>query len=277
MLQNQGGFYGRPLTEDELRRHAPSVFALTAHESRSDRFRPIPTIEIIRGLRKEGFEVFNALQRPCRDLGRKDYTKHYLRLRKTDAVKQVGDTFFEIGLTNGNDGTSLYDLFAALFRATCMNGMCVNEATIGAVKVRHTGDVMSKVIEGTYSVLQSADQVLDAPQRWGRIQLAPPQRQAYAEAAHQLRFADNEGNVTTPITPVQLLAPRRPQDNGTDLWHTFNVVQENLLKGGIQGEGYDANQRHIRRTTRAIKGIDQDVKLNRALWTLTNKMAELAA
>ena len=28
-------------------------------------------------------------------------------------------------------------------------------------------------------------------------------------------------------------------------------------------------------TTREVKGIDQDVKLNRALWTLANKMAEL--
>ncbi|WP_210185408.1 hypothetical protein [Rhizobium sp. NFR03] len=26
---------------------------------------------------------------------------------------------------------------------------------------------------------------------------------------------------------------------------------------------------------REVKGIDQDVKLNRALWTLTQKMAEL--
>jgi hypothetical protein len=40
---------GRALTETEMRRIAPSIFAVTAHESRSERFKPIPTIEVLRG------------------------------------------------------------------------------------------------------------------------------------------------------------------------------------------------------------------------------------
>ena len=46
---------GRSMTETELRRAAPSIFAMSAHESRSERFIPIPTIEILRGLIAEGF------------------------------------------------------------------------------------------------------------------------------------------------------------------------------------------------------------------------------
>src|SRR6187431_2753685 len=53
---------GRALTESELFKLAPSVFATTAHESRSERFAPIPTIEIVRGLAKEGFGVVGAKQ-----------------------------------------------------------------------------------------------------------------------------------------------------------------------------------------------------------------------
>jgi len=48
-----------------------------------------------------------------------------------------------------------------------------------------------------------------------------------------LRFADSEGKITTPITPAQLLAPRRYADEGKDLWHTFNRVQENVIAGGL--------------------------------------------
>jgi len=32
---------GRALNEDEMRKAAPSIFALSAHESRSERFQPI--------------------------------------------------------------------------------------------------------------------------------------------------------------------------------------------------------------------------------------------
>jgi hypothetical protein len=50
----------RALTEDQLFSVAPSIFQTEAHESRSLRFRPIPTIEIVRGLAKEGFLPFKA-------------------------------------------------------------------------------------------------------------------------------------------------------------------------------------------------------------------------
>src|SRR5262245_3755318 len=121
---NAGGFHGQPLTEDRLQAIVPSVFATTAYHERSERFRPIPTIEVLRGLRKEGFEVFSATQQLCREIDRKPFAKHLLRIRKVDSVQQVGDTFFEMLLKNANDGTSVYDLFAGLFKVKCMNGMC---------------------------------------------------------------------------------------------------------------------------------------------------------
>ena len=72
-----------------------------------------------------------------------------------------------------------------------------------------------------------------------------------------------------------MLAPRRRADVSNDLWMTYNVVQENAVRGGLRGFTRDGNGRPRRVQTREVKGIDQDVKLNRALWTLTQKMAEL--
>ncbi|MOA64019.1 hypothetical protein D3C78_1899380 [compost metagenome] len=45
-------------------------------------------------------------------------------------------------------------------------------------------------------------------------------------------------------------------------------MQENFLKGGLSGR--TAQGRHTR--TRAISGIDGDVKLNRALWVMAENM-----
>lgn len=45
----------RPLTDDELMQFVPSVFSGDKHESRSERYTYIPTINIINKLRDEGF------------------------------------------------------------------------------------------------------------------------------------------------------------------------------------------------------------------------------
>lgn len=270
---------GRALTEDELRQLAPSVFAVTAHESRSERFAPIPTIEVVRGLAKEGFSVVAAKQSVARMDDRRDFTKHMLRIRRMDDVKKysVGDTVFEIVLKNANDGTSAYDMMAGLWRIACLNSLVSQTSTLDSLKVRHSGDVQAKVIEGTYTVLKHAEAALAAPADWGIVKLAAEERQAMAEAAHVLRFGDAEGNVKTAIKPFQLLEARRSDDRGTDLWTTFNVLQENVIRGGIHGVTRDANNRRRRMTTRAVNGIDQDVKLNKALWILSERMKELKA
>jgi hypothetical protein len=269
---------GRALTEDELRKLAPSIFATTAHASRSDRFAPIPTIEVLRGLAKEGFFPVGAKQSVARMDDRRDYTKHLIRLRRFDdnaAKYAVGDTVCEMLLKNANDGSSAYDLMAGLFRIACLNSMVAQIGTLESVKVRHSGDVQHKVIEGTYTVLKEAQKALVAPAEWSGLLLDSGERMALAAAARVLRFGDADGNVDTPITADQIIQPRRTADTSPDLWTVFNVAQENVIRGGLRGVARDANNRPRRMRTRPVNGIDQDVKLNRALFVLASEMAKL--
>ncbi|WP_025591847.1 DUF932 domain-containing protein [Agrobacterium tumefaciens] len=268
---------GYALAEDQLRKLAPSIFATSAHESRSERFKPIPTIEILRGLEKEGFVVVGAKQSSSRIEGKADFTKHLIRLRRIDdgKVYSVGDTVCEILLKNANDGTSAYELMAGLFRVRCLNSLVTQTGTIEEIKVRHSGDVQAKVIDGTYSVLKAAEDALVAPQDWSSMRLSREEKQVLAQGAHVLRFGDAEGETKTPIKPDQLLTHRRSGDLGDDLWTTWNVVQENSIKGGIRALGRDDLGRRRRVTSRAVTGIDQDIKLNKALWLIGAEMAKL--
>jgi len=59
------------------------------------------------------------------------------------------------------------------------------------------------------------------------------------------------------------------------VWQTFNVIQENLIRGGLSGRRQTSDGRIRRSQTRAINGIDQNVGLNRALWTLAEGMQRL--
>lgn len=132
---------GRALTEDEMLKVAPSIFAVTAHESRSDRFKPIPTIELLRALTKEGFVPVGAKQSRTRIEGKAEFTKHLIRLCRIDDGKSysVGDNVCEILLKNANDGTSAYELMAGLFRIRCLNSLVAQVGTLEAIKVRHSG------------------------------------------------------------------------------------------------------------------------------------------
>jgi len=145
----------RALSQDEMRRAAPSIFAARPHASRSERFRVIPTIEVLRGLEREGFFAVGARQSASRDASKTDYTRHMIRLRRLDNARQyrVGDTVCEIILKNANDGTTAYELMAGLFRIRCLNSLMAQITTVESIKVRHSGDALQKVVDGTYRVL----------------------------------------------------------------------------------------------------------------------------
>ena len=74
------------LSEEQMRQAAPSIFATAKHVSRSARYTYIPTIEVLRGLKKEGFEPFMVAQSKSRIKGKTEFTKHMIRMRHAGQV-----------------------------------------------------------------------------------------------------------------------------------------------------------------------------------------------
>lgn len=260
-----------PLTDDQLFSVAPSIFAEEAHDSRSERYTYIPTIEVINGLRREGFEPFYVAQSRSRIEGKEQYTKHMLRLRQLGTVKASGEVP-EIVLINSHDGTSSYKMMAGIYRFICMNGMMVGD-TFGEMKVQHRSDIVNDVIEASYTITDDFERIGGSIDELKSITIDPEEASIFAQASLSLKYDEPEDS---PIQSSQLLLPRRWQDrtderNNRDLWTTFNVVQENMIKGGLKGKSKTG--KNI--STRQVKSIDTDTKLNKALWTLTEEMAKL--
>ena len=258
-----------PLSNDEIARVAPSIFAEEAHESRSDRYRYIPTVDVLEALRSEGFMPFMACQTRVRNSDKREHTKHMIRLRHANTI--VAKEANEIILLNSHDGTSSYQMMGGCFRFVCANGLVLGDAAMDQ-KVRHSGrqDVIGDVIEGAYEVLNQFQLIEEQRETMKGIQLGGDLQHAFAEAALAYRYDPADG--PAPVTASQLLAPRRREDATNDLWSTFNRVQENTIKGGLRGR----NKQGRRTSTRAVSGIDQDVKLNRALWVLAQHLRQAA-
>jgi hypothetical protein len=90
-----------PLSDDQIRTVAPSIFAEDKHASRSDRYAYIPTGAVLSELRKEGFQPFMVCQTRVRDEGKREHTKHMVRLRHADQIN--GTEANEIILLNSHD------------------------------------------------------------------------------------------------------------------------------------------------------------------------------
>lgn len=258
------------LTDEEIQARAPSVFADDKHESRSDRYTYIPTRDLLAGLRRADFVPFEVRQGGSRDEAKRGFTKHMVRMRHRSAEAVRGGLIPEVIALNSHDGTSSYVLSAGIFRMACTNGLIVGEC-LEEVRVPHRGDVLGQVIEGAYRVLEDLPKAIDGAHNMSALQIAPAEAEALAESAATLRWEPG----TEQPTARALLAPRRRDDTGSDLWSTFNRLQENLIRGGVSYVHTDQRGRQQHRASRPVRSIDGDRGVNRALWMLAERMREL--
>jgi len=258
-----------PLSDDQIRAVVPSIFADAPHGSRSERYSYIPTAAVLTELRKEGFRPFMVTQTRVRNEDRRDFTKHMIRLRHASQIDARSEAN-EIILLNSHDGTSSYQMLAGMFRFVCSNGLVCGD-TVADVRVPHKGDVAGQVIEGAFEVLRGFERVHEQRESMRAITLDHGEADVFARAALSLKY--DAPDKPAPITESQILMPRRFDDRRPDLWSIFNRTQENLIKGGLNGRA--ANGR--RQSTRPVQGIDQNLRLNRALWLLADGMRQLKA
>jgi hypothetical protein len=273
------------LNEEQLMRFAPSIFTKGGSDRVSEKYAHISTLDVIRGLQGEGFMPIKAMQCRTRLHHKRAFTKHMLRFRHLDAVANDAGLFPELVLVNSHDGLSSYRLMAGIYRMVCSNGLIAGD-TFREVRVRHQGNIIQNVIEGTYEVMNESVRLIESADNMSGIILDSNEKKIFAEAVHQLRF-DGQTENEAGIKPEQFLKARRYQENGKDdLFTVFNVAQENTIKGGLSGYAVCEDGRYRHRatgermkkvTTREIKSIDQSNTLNRALWTLAEKMAALKA
>lgn len=264
---------GQPLELAAIAQACPSVLAQDKHSSRSDRYTYVSTMDVMEALSTEGFRPYSIMQGGSKDEEKRGFTKHLIRFRHASQPIVKADSQYEVVMLGSHDGTTSTQLFGGFFRGLCQNGTLWFNGDATKIKVPHVGDIVPQVIDGAYTVVKQAPQALEQLDTFRSIQLSYDERHAFATAAAQLRFEDE-----SPVNPQLLLQSRRPADNERDLHTIFNVVQENVIRGGIEyrAERTIGNiKRPIRAHTRPVRSVDGDVRLNRALWTLTEEMAKL--
>ena len=263
-------FSRREMADDQIRSVAPSVFAAAPLPEVSKRYAFVPTAQIVSRLRDSGWSPVMASEQTVRLENRRGFQKHLLRFQRRDVQPVAGEYSPELVLVNSHDRSSAYQLHAGLFRFVCGNGMIIADATFERVSIRHSGFTPDEVIDASFKLLEHVPAITARVELFKQRQLDVPEKNAFAEAALRLRFETvNEA----PISASKLLDTRRYEDKGDDLWHTLNRVQENLIRGGQRDFSRCRHDGRRFPRTRAIAGLDQNIRLNRELWNLAERVA----
>lgn len=272
------------LSDDQVRDVAPSVFAVDKAPHRSARYTYISTAYVVAGMRSNGFEVIRAAEARTRVEDRKGFTAHMVVFRHRDHLgyraMQLHQRLPEVVLYNAHDGSSSYRMNAGIFECICSNGLVVADATFATIRTPHVGNVLDTIIEGGHHVMTALPTIMETAEVWAGVQLDPAEQLAFARAAIDLRWDTDDPDTHVPVKPDALLVPARYADMvrgggqpspAANLWKTFNVVQERIVRGGANG----VTAKGDRRKTRGVGSVSENVRLNKALWTLATQMAEI--
>jgi hypothetical protein len=258
-----------PLTNDQIVSFAPAAGSTAPIDGVSNRYSFVPTLTAVDLLRDAGWFPVHAEQSTVRKIDRDGYQRHLIRFAKNGLL--FDGERIDLVLYNSHDRGCAFRLIASVWRQICGNGLMV-ASEFANFSHKHIGFSPDDFIHSAGEIASVAGIIADQVDAMKAIEMTPDERGIYARAAHNLIFTEPE---KAPVLPEQLLSERRYDDKGKDLWTTFNVVQENIMRGGLKGMKKARDGRSRKTTTRPVKAIDRNIQLNQALWYLTEKMAEL--
>lgn len=233
----------------------------------SDRYMFIDTRRVVEDMRDLGFEVA-GFRRPKFRTKAGAFGLHEVDFRRPNDIGRGTGEAPRVLFLNTYDGSRRAQIVSGVIRFICTNGLIAGDVHQNE-RFLHLGDYEEQLLGHIKASGETAAKVFDRLENFRTITLDRSQYTEMATRAKALRFDDD---LKLDVEPQHLLMPRRREDNKTDLWTTWNRLQENLLKGGIPGRDTSGNMR----TTRPLAQIQKSNELNRGLWNLLEEYAEQA-
>lgn len=255
------------LTRTQIEERAPSVYATEHDGERSDRYTFVSTDRVISEFNDIGWGVREAMQPRCR---KSDplHSKHLLRftpraddLSFSDPRNPGNLVNPEILFFNSSNGSQRVKLMSGCFAMVCSNGMIVVvpgfEDLMETTSRKHQGFDANIIYAATQEMANNFEGFFNTVSEMTQHDLDGTSRMRFAREAAEIRFPDVD------VDAGRLLQTRRGADAGHDIWTTFNVIQENCIRGGFKLD---------KRTARELTNIDALDRVNSGLWDVAESM-----
>ena len=237
---------------DSLRERVPAIFTKTPSPKVSDRYSFADSEYYLQKFIDADWFIHSA-----RQVSKSEYAPHQVVLRNND-IATVGELLPQLIFTNSHNGIKKMTMDTGIYRLVCSNGLVVPTSITQSLSIKHLdlGDSTTDTIVNSF--YEKVPIIMNSIDRMRNKILTDDEIDNFTYNALQIRFINAVG-----ININDVVKPLRVEDNSDDLWTVFNVVQEKLIRGGIQLPS--------KRRSRPINNFVNDNNINTKLWQLAEQ------
>ena len=237
---------------NSLRERVPAIFTKTPSPKVSNRYSFADSEYYLQKFIDADWTIHSA-----RQVSKSEYAPHQVILRNKD-IATVGDLLPQLIFTNSHNGIKKMTMDTGIYRLVCSNGLVVPTSITQSLSIKHIdlGDSTTDTIVNSF--YEKIPIIMNSIDRMRNKILTNDEIDNFTYNALQIRFINAVG-----ININDVVKPSRIEDYSDDLWTVFNVVQEKIIRGGIQLP----SKRH----SRPINNFVNDNDINTKLWQLAEQ------
>lgn len=265
------------LSKDQIRELAPLVFAeAPTNPDVSNKYLFVNTETIIDDLDKLGWKPVTVAQRKSRGTNT-IFSKHMVSFQNPEikiTSKNGDDAFPRIILTNSHDGMQAFKFSVGIYRLVCSNGLVVADEEFSDFKIKHKGYTFAELRNVVTQAVEDLPNRVEVMNKMQDKILTQEEKNKLALDAMLVRAGIEPGSDKAKKfnyddeTIVDILDPKRKEDEGDDLWKVFNVIQEKITQGDFHAALTGAKVRKVRK----IASFEKDIKVNKELFKLATAL-----
>lgn len=265
------------LSKDQIRELAPLVFAeAPTNPDVSNKYLFVNTETIIDDLDKLGWKPVTVAQRKSRGTNT-IFSKHMVSFQNPDikiTSKNGDDAFPRIILTNSHDGMQAFKFSVGIYRLVCSNGLVVADEEFSDFKIKHKGYTFAELRNVVTQAVEDLPNRVEVMNKMQDKILTQDEKNKLALDAMLVRAGIEPGSDKAKKfnyddeTIIDILDPKRKEDEGDDLWKVFNVIQEKITQGDFHAALTGAKVRKVRK----IASFEKDIKVNKELFKLATAL-----
>ena len=198
------------------------------YQTLSDKYNVMTTGNIVNDFKDKGFQITQYQEARIRKEDKRYKQKHFVRMTLNEDSEMLERP--EIVIHNSYDGSSPLKIFIGIYRFVCSNGMIIGDHMNEPLILRHNNNNWESLL---YNFVSQYNEMVNA-----QTAIISDMKKYYMSYSDEVRFAEKaillREESKDVLDPRELVLVRRKEDNGKNLWMTFNKVQEALIQGLFQ-------------------------------------------
>lgn len=265
-LKMQSFLQKHELSEQQIRKKAPAVFATAPAHWVSERYTFLRTYEIVNWLKLEGWKVIQAKQINKVKEANLLINLHMVTLVDPFHPIAPGDLYPQIVLANGHTGYNAFRLNTGIFQLSTEIGLRVNIDELQDLYTRHISYTFEDMQQYCRTIINNLAYLRQKIETFSAKRLSRAQTQRFAEQALLLKQATSEKRELCYDELLNGLGA-----DGDSLWKTYEHLQRKFLRSEYY---YYEDGTRTPKKANSIVGLKKNIAFNESMYALALKFLE---